>query len=118
MPRKIALYLSVPAAALAALLWSSCGGADLDESFSVRPGGELSVDIVLGSGVSFDRGSLEITSHPANAVRVVAEVSGWGEYAVDLDAAALVDQALTDFDADALDEPLLTNLALALSAEH
>ncbi len=85
MSRRIALYVSVPAAALAALLWSSCGGADLDESFTVRPSGELSVDIVLGSGVSFDRGSLEITSHPANAVRVVADVSGWGEYAVDLD---------------------------------
>ncbi len=84
-PRIAAAAVAVPAVALAALAVSHCGGTDLDERVAVQPGGDLDVDIVLGSGVSFDRGSLEITSHPAEEVRVVAEVSGWGQYAVDLD---------------------------------
>ncbi len=73
------------AAFAAALLGSACGGADFDRSLPARAGGELWVDLELGSGFSFDKGSLEITSHSKDEVRVVAKVSGWGEYAVDID---------------------------------
>lgn len=70
---------------LAALLGSSCGGPDFDRRVAAPPGGDLSVDVELGSGISFDHGSLEIRSPPADDVRVVADVSGWGGYAVDIE---------------------------------
>ncbi len=85
MARRTIVYIALPGLVVAGILYSSCGDSDYDHSLSVRPGGELSVDIELGSGVSFDRGSLEITSHEADEVRVIADVSGWGGYAVDLD---------------------------------
>ncbi len=85
MARRTIVYIALPGLVVAGLLYSSCGDSDYDYSLSARPGGELSVDIELGSGVSFDRGSLEITSHEADEVRVIADVSGWGGYAVDLD---------------------------------
>jgi len=76
-----AAFLLIPVAAF----WVTCGSPDVDERVAARPGGELYVDLTLGKGFSFDKGSLVVTSHEANEVRVVGEASGWGEYAVDID---------------------------------
>ncbi len=66
------------------LCWG-CGG-DVESQLALKPRGQVSIDIELGSGVSFRKGSLEVTNHDRSDVVVVADVSGWGGYAVDLDA--------------------------------
>jgi hypothetical protein len=80
--------LAVPVVALALLLTELLTGherSDFEELIPVDPGGSATVDLALGEGFSFDRGSLHVRSHDTNDVRVVAESSGWGRYAIDLD---------------------------------
>jgi hypothetical protein len=82
--------LAIPAVAVLALgiFVGALGGherSDFDERIPVGPGGSLEVEVALGDGISFDRGSLEIRSHEDGDVRVLADTSGWGAYAVDLD---------------------------------
>jgi DUF4097 and DUF4098 domain-containing protein YvlB len=79
----LALFGVAFAVLAAALLFG--GGARLDERLPVGPGGALAADIALGEGFSSDEGSLRIRSHEDGDVRVLAETSGWGTYAVDFD---------------------------------
>ena len=66
-------------------VWTFGGSEDLDQRIPVGPGGSLDVAIALGDGFSFDHGSLQIRSHTDDDVRVRAETSGWGGYAVALE---------------------------------
>ncbi len=66
------------AALATALLACGAGANDLEERIPVRPGGLLEVDLYMGEGLRPDKGSLEVTSHDANEVRIVADASGWG----------------------------------------
>ena len=68
----------LPAALAAALLACGAGTSDLEERIPVQPGGLLEVDLYMGEGLRPDKGSLEVTSHDANEVRIAADVSGWG----------------------------------------
>lgn len=80
--------LSLPLVAgglLVAVFFADHEGANFDERLPVGPGGSIAVDIALGGGISFDYGSLTIRSHAADDLRVLAETTGWGKYAVDLD---------------------------------
>ena len=74
---------------VAVLVPITCGSvdgspSDLDERIPVEPGGTAYLDVELGEGFSFDKGSLEVRSHDAGNVRILAETTGWGAYAVDL----------------------------------
>jgi Toastrack DUF4097 len=62
------------------------GREDLDERFPVAPGGRLEVDLNYGEGLRPDPGSLEVTSHDADEVRLVTATSGWGGWGVQLRA--------------------------------
>ena len=73
----------LPAALAAALLACGAGPDDLAERIPVRPAGLLEVDLYMGEGLRPDKGSLQVTSHDANDVRVAAEASGWGASGVD-----------------------------------
>jgi hypothetical protein len=68
----------LPAALAAALLACGAGTNDLEERIPVQPGGLLEVDLYMGEGLRPDKGSLEVTSHDANEVRIAADASGWG----------------------------------------
>lgn len=82
MSRWFLLLAVIPLAVIPILV----GGDEVDERVSARPGGELKVDVVLGSGLAFDKGSLQVTSHESeDEVHVRVETSGWGRYAVDVD---------------------------------
>jgi hypothetical protein len=87
MDRRIRLDRSWEAAGLAALsmLGGGCGDGDIDRRISVQPGGELSIQIELGSGLSFDHGSLRVTSDAIDEIQISTVTSGWGGYAVDVD---------------------------------
>ncbi len=61
-------------AALPAAVWAE----DLDERIPVEPGGLLEIDMDYGEGLRPDPGFLEIASHAAREVRIVADASGWG----------------------------------------
>jgi hypothetical protein len=62
-----------------ALLAVACGDrGDFEERVRVEPGGLLEVTLDLGVGMRPDQGSLEVGTHEANEVRVVADASGWG----------------------------------------
>jgi hypothetical protein len=76
----VAAAIGVPA-----IVFGVVSTSDLDERIPVEPGGSLVVDIELGGGISFDKGSLRVHSHPHDEVRIVADSSGWGQYAVDFD---------------------------------
>jgi DUF4097 and DUF4098 domain-containing protein YvlB len=62
----------------AALLSCQEGVGDLEERVAAETGGLLEVDLYMGEGLRPDQGSLEVRSHDALTVRVVAEASGWG----------------------------------------
>ena len=82
MSRWFLLLAVIPLAVIPILV----GGDEVDERVSARPGGELKVDVVLGSGLAFDKGSLQVTSHESeDEVHVRVETSGGGRYAVDVD---------------------------------
>ena len=66
------------AAFAAALLACGAGPNDLEERIPVQPGGTLEVDLYMGEGLRPDKGSLAVTSHDANEVRIAADASGWG----------------------------------------
>ena len=66
------------AALAAASLACGVGANDLEERIPVQPGGLLEVDLYMGEGLRPDKGSLEVTSHDANEVRIAADASGWG----------------------------------------
>jgi len=88
--------LSIPLAAgalLTAVFFTDHDAANFDRRLPVGPGGAIAVDIALGSGISFDHGSLTIRSHAEDDLRVLAETSGWGKYAVDLDLSHQGEQA-------------------------
>lgn len=88
--------LSIPLATgglMTAIFFADHGAANFDRRLPVGPGGSIAVDIVLGGGISFDYGSLYIRSHAAEDLRVLAETSGWGKYAVDLDLSHEGDRA-------------------------
>lgn len=71
---------------IAALLAVACGGGlgDFEERIEATPNGTLEVDLDLGDGLRPDPGSLQVRSHDDPDVRVVAEVSGWGQTGVRL----------------------------------
>ncbi|MFP8881278.1 MAG: DUF4097 family beta strand repeat-containing protein [Myxococcota bacterium] len=77
-------WVAAGLAAASAFGWG-CGGGDIDRQIAVQPGGELSIDIELGSGISFDHGSLQIASDAIDEIRIATDTSGWGGYAVDVD---------------------------------
>lgn len=85
MSPKLLSVIGLVGLALGGLAVYSYEAPGFDERVPVGGGGTLDVDIVLGGGFSFDHGSLHIRSHDADDVRVQADVSGWGAYAVDLD---------------------------------
>ena len=85
MRRKTGLLVGAALAVPALGLWLNCGGVDRDQRVAAKRGGTLSVDLTLGSGFSFDKGSLTVSSHALDEVRVVVDTSGWGDYAVDVD---------------------------------
>lgn len=78
--RKVAMLLS--AAVCAALVVPPVSAAALDRRIAVQPGGLLQVDLDLGEAVRPERVSLEVRSHDADEVWVVAELSGLGESSV------------------------------------
>jgi hypothetical protein len=82
--RNTAIWLGVGLACCLGL-WLAWGGVDLDRRIAARPGEKLSIDMQLAWGLAFDKGSLTISSHDADEVRVVVDTSGWGEYAVRVD---------------------------------
>ena len=63
---------------LAALLAGRVLADDMDERIPVEPGGRLEVDLDLGQGLRPDPGSLEVVSHDADQVWILADASGWG----------------------------------------
>ena len=73
------------AIALAMGVWLSWPGADLDRSIPAEPGDQLEVELTLGWGLSSDKGSLTVSSHDRNEVRVVVDTTGWGGYGVEVD---------------------------------
>ena len=77
-----AILIAIPAILLVYILHHT----GFDTRLPVRPGGTLRADVALGSGLSSNRGSLEIRSHDDDDVRVIAETWGWGKYAVDVAA--------------------------------
>ncbi|MCZ6464374.1 MAG: DUF4097 family beta strand repeat-containing protein [Proteobacteria bacterium] len=85
MERRRRLIVGAALLVPAVLITYIASGSGFDRRFDARPGGMLSADLELGSGLGFHRGSLEIASHEDDDVRVVAEISGWGKYAVDVD---------------------------------
>jgi len=87
MDRRFRLDRIWLAAGLAAMstLGVGCGDGGIDRRIAVQPGGEVSIHIELGSGLSFDRGSLRVTSDAIDEIRVTTDTSGWGGYAVDVD---------------------------------
>ncbi len=74
------------AAAVCAALSSGplgpAGAEDLDRRIPVRPAGLLQIDMDLGDEVRPERVSLEVRSHDADEVWVVAEISGLGDSSV------------------------------------
>ena len=85
--------LLVPGSGLLGCFSAGSGDGDLDQSLHVSPGATIRIDLEFGSSVSFDRGSLEVRSHDRpGEVRVEAETTGWGEYAVDLSLTGTDDQ--------------------------
>ena len=74
------------AAAVCAVLVSGppgpAGAEDLDRRIPVRPAGLLQVDLDLGDEVRPERVSLEVRSHDADEVWIVAGLSGLGESSV------------------------------------
>lgn len=75
-------------AAISVLLIYIVSESEAETRLPAREGGTLLADVSLGSGLSFDRGSLEIRSHDDADVRVVTRAWGWGKYAVDVQAIA------------------------------
>lgn len=72
---------------LAAAVWTALAVAPepaqaLDRRIEVKPAGHLQVDLDLGEEVRPERVSLEVRSHDADEVWVVAELSGLGESSV------------------------------------
>ena len=53
-----------------------------EEAIPVEPGGTLTVDVDLGEGLRPDPGFLELASHDAEEVRVVADADGWASWGV------------------------------------
>jgi hypothetical protein len=53
-----------------------------EEAIPVEPGGSLTVDVDLGEGLRPDPGFLEIASHDADEIRVVADADGWASWSV------------------------------------
>ncbi len=53
-----------------------------EEAIPVEPGGKLAVDVDLGEGLRPDPGFLELASHDADQVRVVADADGWASWGV------------------------------------
>lgn len=85
MSNRARVSLAAAAVGLLSLIAYGIAGDGVDHSVPARSGGTAYVDIELGSGVSFEKGSLEITTHEKDEVLVSADISGWGEYAVDID---------------------------------
>lgn len=54
-----------------------------EEVVPIAPGGNLVVDVDLGEGMRPDPGFLELTSHDADEIRVVADADGWSAWSVD-----------------------------------
>ena len=52
------------------VLWLGCGGVDLDRRIPAEPGGKLSVEVALGSGFSFDKGSLTQARMPSQMAAI------------------------------------------------
>jgi len=69
-------------ATLASVPAGRAGAENLDRRIPVRPEGLLQVDLDLGDEVRPDRVSLEVRSHDADEVWVVAELSGLGDSSV------------------------------------
>lgn len=82
MPALIPLTLLATTLALVA---AGAQGQDLDEQLPARSGGRLEVDIDLGIGLRSDPGSLQVSTHSRDEVRVVTESSGWGSWSVVFD---------------------------------
>lgn len=86
-------FLAVPVLLGAALFAvEPMGEGNVDRRLEVPRGGRVDVDLVLGGGLAFDHGSLTIRSHDADDVRLLAETTGWGQYAVDLETEARDDR--------------------------
>lgn len=67
----------VLAGLLMAALPPLAAAEEIDETFEVRPGGMLYLDL--------DRGRVTVESHDADRVRIQARASGWGAWSVDFD---------------------------------
>ena len=66
------------ALALLAAAPTDARGQDLDRRVSVKPGGLLQVDLDLGEAIRPERVTLEVRSHDADEVWVIADLSGLG----------------------------------------
>jgi hypothetical protein len=60
---------------------------EIDERVPAAPGGRLVVDVDLGIGLRPDRGRVEVSTHAAEEVRVVASTSGWASGSVRVNVA-------------------------------
>ena len=72
---------------LVVVLLGCAPARDMDERIAVEPGGRLEVDLDFGDGLRPDPGSLEVASHDAAEVRILAGATGWGASGVRFRAA-------------------------------
>ena len=69
-------------AMLVGVFLSPSAAAAFEEAIPAAPGGTLAIDVDLGEGLRPDPGFLELASHDADEIRVVADVDGWATWAV------------------------------------
>jgi len=82
------MRIGLLAVLVAAALAPAAAGA-FEEAIPVEPGGTLAIDVDLGEGLRPDPGFLELASHEADEIHVVADADGWSSWGVrvSLDAA-------------------------------
>ena len=72
----------ISAVILAALLAAPIQADDLDERIPAPPGGRLEFDLERGEGLRPDPGTVEVTTHDADEVRILVDRSGWAASSV------------------------------------
>ena len=72
----------IPVLLLGALLAAPIQAEDLDERVPAPPGGRLEFDLDRGDGLRPDPGTVEVTTHDADEVRILVDRSGWAASSV------------------------------------
>ena len=72
------MHVAVGRWLLVVVLLGCAPARDMDERIAVESGGMLEVDLDFGDGLRPDPGSLQVLSHDAGEVRILAGATGWG----------------------------------------